>query len=130
MSLSGHSQGAGMALFIGYQEKVQNICLVSGGYDRPDKIKLSNPQIADWIKDSKLKTNKRKIKALVHVKDPYYSSFKKVYDYLNLYKLGNVTEIKNRRLTDSEGKRISDYHGATMGAQELSDVRVRSCFSH
>lgn len=130
MSLSGHSQGAGMALYIAYQSKVKNVCLISGGYDRPDKIRLTNPQLADWIKNSKVKVTRLKIRALVHVKDPYYASFKKVFDYLNLYRVNNVTEIKKKRLTDSAGQRISNFHGATMGARELAEERVKSCFSH
>lgn len=127
LEVSGHSQGGGMALYIAYQNKVKRACLIAGGYDSPDRINLRGQHIADWMKGNR-KTPSRLIHGIVHVKDPYFNGFRGAFDFLNLYKIGQGHNITNRRLTNSSGERITNYHGAPLGAVELSTLRKEACF--
>ncbi len=129
VSLSGHSQGGGMVHYIAKRRTVQRGCMIAGGYDLADKVGFSRYDMADWITKRGMATPKRKLTSVLHTADKFYDKFVMVNDYLGLYLLDNVYTSSRRWMTNIKGERITDGHGAAIGAVQLKDLRMEACFN-
>lgn len=122
VSVSGHSQGGGQALFIAMNYGVKRACLYAGGYDLGDSVGNNDGiPMADWIKRPS-KTPMERIRAIVHTAEQSYRAFHGAFKYLGLYQLGNVFEVSH------QGENFSNPHGAVISAPELVSIRKEACF--
>jgi len=131
LSVSGHSQGAGVSYFIAKFNGVVFACYLGGPYDVPDPIPNQRPPaqyIADWYLDTSANnTPVNNMGAFLTVQDENYKQFTFAYDLIGLKKEKHWFEADKRRYVNEIGNPV-DGHAAAVQDPSLAELRARACF--
>jgi len=131
VSLSGHSQGAGMAYYIAKFYGVRFGCFLAGPYDVADYVPgpLKRSQnIADWYLDTTAdETPAMRMGAFLTTADGAYRSFTKAFDLIGLTEGHEWFEADKASYADADGKRL-DGHAAAVQDPSLASRRAQACF--
>ena len=108
VSISGHSQGAGMAYYIAKFYGVQFGCFLGGPYDVADYVPgppKRYENIADWYLDTTSETLFGRMGAFLTRQDSAYRSFTATYDLIGLVRDQQWFEADKSSYADAAGKR-------------------------
>ncbi len=124
LSVGGHSQGAGQALYIGKVFGAKSVCLIGGAYDLADEVPTTPTEnIADWYLNTNFTTPKSNFFAFFAADDSNNSEFTAA---LNLLGISFVT-IENPPYFDWDSTSI-DAHAASIRDPRFRQNRRDACF--
>jgi len=128
LSVSGHSQGGGHALYLGKYFDAAYVCMLAAGFDVPDSIPaLPEENIADWFLDDSIPLDINKIRALVSIDDDSYSYLVTGYEVLDLQQGVHYQVFSGAPYFNSDGNQISG-HGAAIADPRYQSLRREACF--
>ncbi len=126
--VSGHSQGAIHALYLGKYFSAFHVCMIAGGYDIPDLVPAAPPEfIADWFLDDSESINLARTRAVFSVDDDSYNSFIQGYDVLGLVEGIHYEVFSGAPYFNQSGEEITG-HSAALQDPRFSQLRIEACF--
>lgn len=128
LRVSGHSQGATHALYLGKYFEAAFVCMLAGGYDVPDSEPFFPPElVADWLLEDQTGLDLSRVRALVAVEDDAYEAFVAAYDALELQQDLHWHELNDPPFTDTGGN-VVNGHAAVVKDARYAALRYNACW--